>query len=65
MKTFFDSSAYAKRFIEEHGSNDIDAICAKTTNLALSIICMPEIISALNRRLREKNLLQPDSLLSR
>lgn len=58
MKTFFDSSAYAKRFVEEKGSEVIEEICLNTTELALSIVCVPEIISALNRRLREKNINQ-------
>lgn len=56
MKTFFDPSAYAKRFIEEDGSDIVEEICMKTTSLGLSIICLPEIISALNRQVREKNI---------
>ncbi|NIT55235.1 MAG: PIN domain-containing protein [Aliifodinibius sp.] len=56
MKTFFDSSAFAKRFVEEEGSEIVEEICLNTTSLALSIICVPEIISALNRRLREENI---------
>lgn len=56
MKTFFNSSAFAKRYIEEEGSDEVDRICGDTSSLALSIICIPEIISALNRRVREKNI---------
>jgi len=56
MKTFFDSSAFAKRYIKEEGSDEVDRICGDTSSLALSIICIPEIISALNRRVREKNI---------
>ncbi len=56
MKTFFDSSAFAKRYIEEPGSGAVDALCAQATDLALSVVCIPEIISALNRRLRERSL---------
>ena len=56
MKVFLDSSAYAKRFIEEEGSQMIDDILQQASKLALSIICFPEIISALNRRLREKSI---------
>jgi len=54
MRSFFDSSAFAKRFIEEEGSDEVDNICKKSTSIALSSLCVPEIISALNRRLREK-----------
>ena len=53
MKTFFDSSAFAKRYIEERGSQAVDSLCQEATELALSVLCVPEIISALNRRVRE------------
>ena len=56
MRTCVDSSAFAKRFIEEEGSAKIESICARTTELGLSVLCVPEIISALNRRRREGNL---------
>lgn len=62
MKTFFDSSAFAKRYIEEKGSQLVDDICYKATEVCLSVICVPEIISALNRRLREKSLSNHDYL---
>lgn len=53
MRTFFDSSAFAKRYWEEPGSEAVDALCREATELALSVVCIPEIISAPNRRLRE------------
>ena len=56
MRAFFDSSAFAKRFVEEPGSQEVEELCAKATELALSVVCGLEIISALNRRLREQNL---------
>lgn len=56
MKLFLDSSAYAKRFIEESGTNDVEELCTTATQLCLSVICVPEVISALTRRLREKKL---------
>ncbi len=56
MKLFLDSSAFAKRFVEESGSQDVEKLCSQATELGLSVICVPEIISALNRRLREKSL---------
>ena len=58
MKTFFDSSAFAKRYVEEEGSGTVEQLCGEATALALSVICVPEIISALNRRVREGSLLQ-------
>jgi uncharacterized protein len=56
VRTFFDSSAFAKRYIDEAGSQAVDAMCAAATALALSVVCIPEILSALNRRVREGNL---------
>jgi len=53
MKTFLDSSAFAKRFIEEEGSEKVESLCFRASELGLSVICVSEIISALNRRLRE------------
>ncbi|WP_031385988.1 type II toxin-antitoxin system VapC family toxin [Desulfonatronum thiodismutans] len=56
MKTFLDSSAFAERLIEEDGSEQVESICLDASELGLSVICVPEIISALNRRLRENKL---------
>lgn len=56
MISFFDSSAFAKRFIDETGSDIVEKICFESDSIAISSICFPEIISALNRRLRENNL---------
>jgi len=58
MKVFFDSSAFAKRYIEEPGSQRVDDITQKTSELGLSIICFPEITSALARKVREQDLSQ-------
>ncbi len=56
MKAYLDSSSFAKRFIDETGSDEVEEICAKATNLGLSVLCVPEIASALNRRRRERTL---------
>jgi predicted nucleic acid-binding protein len=53
VKTFFDSSAFAKRYVEEPGSQTVDSLCQEATEVALSVLCVPEIISALLRRVRE------------
>jgi len=60
MKLFLDSSAFAKRFVEETGSAEVEMLTSRATELCLSVICVPEIISALNRRLREKSLSRRD-----
>ena len=56
MKTYLDSSSFAKRFIDEPGSDKVEAACAQASDLGLSVICVPEIVSALNRRRREGTL---------
>jgi len=56
VRTFFDASAFAKRYIEESGSQTVDDLCRQASELALSVICVPEIVSALNRRVREGTL---------
>jgi len=58
VKTFFDSSAFAKRYVDEPGSEAVESLCAAATDLALSVVCVPEIISAMNRRVRERGLSQ-------
>lgn len=56
MRTCLDSSAFAKRFIEEEGSAKTEGICSRATELGLSALCVPEIVSALSRRRREGSL---------
>lgn len=53
MNVVFDSSAFAKRYIAEPGNEQVDEILQNTTQLGLSVLCVPEIVSALNRRIRE------------
>lgn len=59
MRTFFDSSAFAKRYIEEPGSDKVEKICSQATMLGVSSICLPEIISALCR-LRGRSTITED-----
>src|SRR4029077_8869463 len=51
-----DSSALAKRYIEEKGSDRLQAIISSASALGVSVICIPELISALCRRRRETRL---------
>ena len=59
MKVCLDSSAFAKRLVSEQGSDAVEAVCVQADALGLSVICVPEIVSALNRRLRERQLTPP------
>lgn len=62
MKLFFDSSAFIKKFVQEQGSLEVDEFCQQTSMLGLSIICLPEMMSALNRKVREGSLSREDYL---
>jgi predicted nucleic acid-binding protein len=56
LNVFFDSSALAKRYIEEKGSDQVQEILYSASALAVSVICVPEIVSALCRRRRERKV---------
>ena len=56
LNVFFDSSALAKRYIEEKGSDQVQAVLSSASALAVSVICIPEIVSALCRRRRERKV---------
>jgi predicted nucleic acid-binding protein len=56
MKTFLDSSALAKRYVAEPGSERVDDLLAEASSLGVSVVCLPEIVSALCRRRRERAL---------
>lgn len=56
MKVFLDTSAFAKRYIAEQGSDKVLALCRQAESLVVSVICVPELISTLSRLVREKKL---------
>ena len=56
MKLVVDSSAFAKRYVQEDGSEVIDLILQHASDLALCSILVFEIIAGLTRRLRERFL---------
>lgn len=60
MKLSIDSSSFAKRYIQEVGSDKIDDFLQQASELALCVIVVPEIISGLKRRLREHTLTERD-----
>lgn len=53
MKLAVDSSSFAKRYVQELGSEQLDLILQNASELGLCIILVPEIVSGLNRRMRE------------
>lgn len=58
MRVFFDSSAFVKRYVREEGTDVVLSWCDQATELCLSGIALPEIVSAFCRLLRE-NCLSP------
>ena len=54
MRVFFDSSAFVKRYVREENTELVLAWCEQATELCLSGIALPEIISAFCRLQREK-----------
>ena len=56
MKLAIDSSSLAKRYVQEVGSDKLDRLLERSSQLAFCVILVPEIVSGLNRRLREQVL---------
>ena len=56
MNVFFDSSALAKRYVEEAESARVQDILSSASSLTISVLCISEIVSALCRRRRERKL---------
>ena len=56
MRVSFDSSAFVKRYISEPGTDEVLRWCDHADELAMSIVALPELFSALNRLRREQRL---------
>ena len=56
MKVFFDSSAFVKRYVAEPGSEAVVLLCGAADEIALSILCPTEILSAVLRLQREGHI---------
>ena len=56
MRVFFDSSAFVKRYVREEGTDVVLLWCDQATELCLSGIALPEIVSAFCRLQREKRV---------
>ena len=62
MNVFLDSSALAKRYVEEPGSHHLEEILSSASSLGVSVICVSEVVSALCRRRRERMLSRQEYL---
>ena len=56
MRTYFDTSALAKRYVREPGTQTVLTKCSEATEIVISVICLPELVSALNRLRRQRNI---------
>jgi predicted nucleic acid-binding protein len=56
MRVFFDTSALAKRYVDEVGSEQVRMLCAEADALGVSVLVLPELISTLCRLVREGRL---------
>ena len=59
QRVFFDSSAFIKRYVAESGSQQVILICETASEICLSAIAVPEIISAFCRLNREGKISKP------
>jgi len=53
---FLDSSALAERYVEEPGSERVEEILSSASPLGVSVISLPQVVSALCRRCCEGKL---------
>lgn len=60
MKLADDSSAFAERYVQEAGSDKLERFLGRASELAFCVILVPEIVSGLNLRLRERVLTTTD-----
>ncbi len=56
MKVFLDTSAFARRYVEEQGAVKVLATCQQADSLDVSVTCLPELVSTLSRLVRERTL---------
>ena len=59
MNVFLDSSALAKRYVNEVGSDRVGEILSAASSLGLSVICLSEVVSGMCRLRREGKLSAP------
>lgn len=56
MRVFFDSSAFVKRYVSKAGTEVVLAWCDRASEIGLSGIALPEIVSAFCRLRREDKI---------
>ena len=56
MRVFLDTSALAKRYVAEPGTQTVMELCDQADTLMISVIAVPEMISAFFRLRRERHI---------
>jgi uncharacterized protein len=56
VRVFFDRSAFVKRYVSESGTDAVLNWCDKATEIGLSAIALPEIVSTFCRLRREDKI---------
>jgi uncharacterized protein len=66
VRTYFDTSALAKRYVRESGTEAVLGKCWEADEIVISAICLPELVSAFNPLRREGSITsEPHSSLKR
>jgi|LGVF01.1.fsa_nt_gb predicted nucleic acid-binding protein len=65
MTVFVDTSALVKRYAAEKGSQKVDQLFQKEKSLWISQLSIVELLSALHRKVREKELVPEDIAIAR
>ena len=56
MKAFIDTSSLMKKYVDEKGSDELDSLLKKITDIIVSPIYNLEVHSAIERRLKDNTL---------
>ncbi len=56
MIVYMDSSALAKRYVREEGSDRVLELTREATEIVLDVLCVPEVLSGCNRLRRETRI---------
>jgi predicted nucleic acid-binding protein len=56
LKIFLDTSALAKRYVQEPGSEELEAFFLRIKEVVVSTLSLPEFGAALGRKVREKEI---------
>ena len=56
VRVFFDTSAFAKRYVNEPGTDTVLEWCERASEIGLSAVALPELVSAFCRLQRDAKI---------